>query len=116
MKKPFLAVTLIALLSGCIGDMYVTSTTVITSKPSYVQRQLPQTENVLMCPNQQLSSELFEQGTVSSWCVMNDVAGESVFSWHYDHQPPYTVMTQGVGYRQYFWPVPGIVRNYTKQW
>lgn len=36
-------------LSGCVGDVYVTSTTVITSKPSKIQEKFPRGELFMSC-------------------------------------------------------------------
>ena len=39
----------LALLSGCMGDVYVNSTTVITSKPSWIQEKFPRGELFMSC-------------------------------------------------------------------
>lgn len=36
-------------LSGCVGDVYVDSTTIVTTRPSYAQEVFPRGENVVAC-------------------------------------------------------------------
>lgn len=68
MKKCLAAITLVGILSGCVGGVYITSTTVVRTKESPAQRVFPRGEYVFACTTMAGLYYYLDNGIVVDGC------------------------------------------------
>lgn len=68
MKKCLTAFALVAMLSGCVGDVHIKSTTVIKTNDSPVQRVFPRGEYVFACTTMAGLYHYLDNNDVTAGC------------------------------------------------
>lgn len=99
---------LTAIACGAALAHFAGNACAFTVTPSCFEKQLPETENVMMCSNAQIAGDYIDYGIVSRGCIRKDVKAPGFF--YYRNSPVtgriQTIVKQGFGLNQYFWVVP----------